>query len=174
MSDKHAPYHMADRDLARLIGNSNWWQRLRGASANAAAALRLQKLSDTCDDLHKRLSGQEQAFHKERVAYEKKAKEEANSLAARTLAAVSELEKCKGKGPSEVAVAVILSPAQYASLTCHGTFKQSKLAKLAIYVAKGVYGPVVLTQEGFNGFSRQAPELSIRSMRPSYQNGSDW
>ena len=172
MSDKYAPYHMADGDLARLIGNSNWWQRLRGASANAAAALRLQKLSDTCDDLHKRLSGQEQAFHKERVAYEKKAKEEAKSLTARTLAAVSELEQYKGK--TEVAVAVILSPAQYASLTCHGTFKQSKLAKLAIYVAKGVYGPVVLTQDGFNGFSRQAPELNIRSMRPTYENGPDW
>jgi len=172
MNKKPCPYSLEDRELAAHLGNSNWWARLRGASANAAASLRLQALADTCDDLHKRLAGQERAFHTERKAYEKKAKEDAKSLYQRTLLAIEELEKYKQNGRSEVAVAVVLSPSQYGELTCHGAFRASKIAKLGIYVARGVYGPVVLTQDGFNGFTRMAPELDIRAKCPT--NGHDW
>jgi len=132
----------------------------------------LDDLAATRDDLHQRLAGQERAFIKERSTYEKKAKEEAKSLYQRTLMAITELEKYKKNGRSEVAVAVILSPSQYGELTCHGAFRQSKIAKLGIYVARGVYGPVVLTQDGFNGFTRMAPELDIRAKNPT--NGHDW
>jgi hypothetical protein len=172
MTDKISPYEMSDHDLATHLGNCGWWERLRGASANAAAALRLHELADTCTDLHKRLAGQEQAFNKERNAYERKAKEEAKSLYQRTLMAIAELEAYKKNGRSEVAVAVILSPSQYGELTCHGAFRTSKIANLGIYVARGVYGPVVLTQDGFNGFTRMAPELDIRAKNPT--NGHDW
>lgn len=168
MTEPTSPYMMGPKTLAEKLGNSGWWSRLRGSSMNAAASLRLRELSDTCDDLHKRLAGQERAFVKERNAYEKNAK----SLYQRTLMAITELEAYKKNGRSEVAVAVILSPSQYGELTCHGAFRQSKIAKLGIYVARGVYGPVVLTQDGFNGFTRMAPELDIRAKNPT--NGHDW
>jgi hypothetical protein len=169
MTDNLFPSQIDQRSLAERLSSAGAWTRLFGRDLFSVAAARLIELTDTCDDLHKRLAGQERAFAKERNAVLKEAK----NLIKRTEMAIKELETYKKNLRTEVPVAVILSPSQYADLTCCGTFKNSKIAKLQIYVAKGVYGPVVLTQDAFNAFSRNAPELNLVAKRPSYE-GDTW
>ncbi len=168
MTDKPYPSQIGPRPLAEKLMAANAWSRLFGRELVAIAAARLIELADTRDELHERLAGQERAFNKERNAVLKEAK----NLAKRTEMAIKELESSKRNGKTEVPVAVILSPSQYGDLTCHGTFKNSRLAKLQIYVAKCVYGPVVLTQDAFNAFSRNAPELNLVAKRPSYEDAT--
>ena len=168
MTDTIHPTMMSPNHLAQVMQNAGWWQRLRGIAMMQAAAVRLIELATTRDDLSRRLAAQESTFKKERVAYEKEAK----SLLKRTLAAIAELEKYKGNYREEKAFAVIMSPSQYSELTCDGYFRQSKIAKLDIYVARGIYGPVVLTENGFKAVSRNAPELNLVSKRPTKE--SNW
>ena len=168
MTDTIHPAMMSPNRLAETLQTVGWWGRLRGTAMMQAAATRLIELAAVRDDLHQRLAAQERTFNKERVAYQKEAK----SLLKRTLAAIEELEKYKGNYREEKAFAVILSPSQYSELTCDGYFRQSKIAKLDIYVARGVYGPVVLTENGFKAVSRNAPELNLVSKRPTKE--SNW
>lgn len=121
------------------------------------------------DDLYDRLSKQESYFHAEL----RKEKTEEQRLLRRTQAAISEMKTGKGRGyKGELPVAVILSPYQYAQLTHHGFEQIRRLADVSIHVAKGIYGPVVLTQDAFNGLSRQAPELGLHTKDAA--KSSDW
>lgn len=165
------PGHLGPKNLAKHLKDAGFWRRLTsGSAAYRVAARYLEELLETNHDLMIRLAKNERAFNETRRKLEAEVKLVSKDLFKRTNTALEELERSKKNGRKEVAVAVILSPAQYSELTSHGYFRQSRLAKLEIYVARGVYGPVVLTQDAFNGFSRMAPELDIRAMRPSYEN----
>lgn len=92
---------------------------------------------------------------------------ENEELGNRITLAIGELQKTKNNGKSEKAAAIVLSPYQYERLSWRFWPRKSKPARfmnLPIYTAKGVYGPVVLTEEGFNGLSRQAPELMLKAV----------
>ena len=154
------------QDLIDTLKTAGWWARFRGQALVRKAAERISDLSDTCHDLYRRLAVQEWFFIEELASREKELKQEANSLFQRTSLAIAELEKCKNNKQNEQAYAVILSPYQYIELIGHGAFRRSKIFGLNIYVARGVYGPVVLTKEGYDGFSRMAPELDIRLKSP--------
>lgn len=155
------------QDLIDSLKTAGLWSRLRGQALVRKAAERISDLSDTCHDLYRRLAVQERFFIEELTSREKTIKQEANSLFQRTSLAIAELEKCKNNKRNEKAYAVILSPSQYIELIGHGAFRRSKIFGLNIYVARGVYGPVVLTEAGYEGFSRMAPELDIRCMSPA-------
>lgn len=151
-----------------LTAARGFWQRLKllfNPDLLRDGADWLEAQQQTIDELHKRLAKNERAFNKERSQIEADAKVAARTLAARTNAAIEEMTQTKGRGGrSEQPVAVIVSPYQYAQLSEHGYFRVAKLKNVSLHVAKGVYGPVVLTQDAFNGFTRMAPELNIRTM----------
>lgn len=149
--------------------SGNLFKRLFNTQLLRDASDWLHQQQQTIDDLYKRQADLENYFHTEL----RKEKAECRNLYRRTLAAIEEMTKGKGRGyKGETPVAVILSPYQYAQLTKHGFDRIRRLANVSIHVAKGVYGPVVLTQDALNGLSRQAPELGLHTKYAP--EGSDW
>lgn len=59
------------------------------------------------------------------------------------------------------AVAIIVSPSQYNNGSFYGRRKEYK--GLPILIATGISGPLVVTRDGLDGLTRQAPELTIRT-----------
>lgn len=159
-----------------LTAAHGFWQRLKllfKPDLLRDGADWLEAQQRTIDELYNRLAENERAFNKERSRIEAEAKAAARTLAARTNAAIEEMTQTKGRvGRSEQPVAVIISPYQYAQLTEHDYFRITKLNKVSLHVAEGVYGPAVLTQDAFNSFTRMAPELNTRTMDKASE--SDW
>lgn len=71
------------------------------------------------------------------------------------------MEKYK-RGKHEEPFAVLLSPYQYETISQNRCSYGTKLLGLTIAVARGVYGPVVVTQDAYNAISRNAPEIDLR------------
>lgn len=100
----------------------------------------------------------------------KKARQEAETIENRIILAMDELEKSKGNFKPELPFAILLSPWQFERLTWRLGLRGRKNSKpsqymgFPIYTAKGVYGPIVLTEDAFNGLSRQAPELMLKAV----------
>ena len=153
-----------DKLSKRLRTTSPLKRLFLSAKLADAAAARIDDLTAQRSDYADRLAKQEQA-HKIALI---KAEQSGKDLYQRTLRAIAEMQTSKGNYKTETPVAVILSPSQFANLSFAHQRGPATLANLEIVVAKGVYGPVVLTQDGFNAFTRNAPELNIRSMRPTY------
>ncbi len=88
--------------------------------------------------------------------------------------AFNELERSKGRGISSVedAYVLVLSPYQYEQISNQGSndvpaamrkaIGPAAYAGMIIVTAKGFYGPAVMTEDAFNAFSRNAPELQIQ------------
>lgn len=98
-------------------------------------------------------------------------REEAEKVTNRVSIALHELEKNKGNSKRESAFAILLSPYQLAQIRSGRMFMdgrwqskdaQTTFAGLPVYTAKHIYGPVVVTEEGFNALARNAPELLIK------------
>jgi hypothetical protein len=98
-------------------------------------------------------------------------RQEAEKVSNRILLALAELDKFKDNFKSEKPFAIILSPYQLAQVRSGRTFFDHRLAHqgrattfcgLPVYSAKGIYGPLVVTEDGFNALSRNAPELLIK------------
>lgn len=141
------------------MASDSWRKRLGSRTLMEAASDWLKRQDDTIRGLRRDLSAAKRATVE--------AKEDGKELLARTIASVEEMTQVKGRGTkAEKPVAVIVSPFQHAQLTSNGFFKQRKLKGIDLYIATGVYGPVVLTQDGFNGFTRMAPELNVRATAP--------
>lgn len=85
----------------------------------------------------------------------------AETVAGRILAALGELERNKGNRDPEDPYCVVLSPFQFEKITLGGG-KMAQYAGLLVITAKGVSGPVVMTETAFMAFSRNAPELNIQ------------
>lgn len=92
----------------------------------------------------------------------RQAKREAESIRNRIKVAVAELHGGE-------AHAIVLSPKQVESIThnarslCIGGGRVGKIDGVQVYVARGVSGPLVLNRDAFAAFSRQAPEMDIRT-----------
>jgi hypothetical protein len=98
-------------------------------------------------------------------------REEAEKVSNRIILALHELEKYKGNFKSEKPFAILLSPYQVAQVRSGRTFfdsrwhikdAQTTFFGLPVYVAKHIYGPLAVTEAGFNALSRNAPELLIK------------
>jgi hypothetical protein len=165
----HQPRYMGPKTLAGLLKTAGFWSRLHyGSGLTKAAAETIDYLDKRQGDLRQEL-GKTKQQHRQEI---ERLETEAKGLTRRTLAAIDEMTTYKRGSKSETPVAVVLSPYQHSLLTLHGFFRQSRIKGLDIIIAKGVYGPVVLTQDGVNGFTRSAPELGIRLAGPSRE--SDW
>lgn len=92
---------------------------------------------------------------------------------ARIIRALEEMRRQDSRGmKEEVPFAVLMSPKQNRYLTQGGWLSsmanQIKVngpmgsVSLPIYTAKGVYGPLVVTEEAFKAIARQAPELLLK------------
>jgi seryl-tRNA synthetase len=92
----------------------------------------------------------------------RRAKREAEGLRNRIKVALAELH-------GGDAHAIVLSPKQVEHLTWNaqslscGRGKVGKIDGVQVYVARGVSGPLVLNRDAFAAFSRQAPEMDIRT-----------
>lgn len=145
--------HTSPDALADEMQNAGFLKRAFTPALFAEGARNIRRLKGRADNA--------EAERKRWQAKAAKAKEESKDLLARASHAIDELKRYKS-GKGEQPFAVVLSPYQHSKLTCQGYFKQNKIMGVPVYIAKGVYGPVVLTEDGFNGFTRMAPELIVR------------
>lgn len=129
------------------------------AKREAASALfEYEDQLDAADDRETKLIGQLRTAQVEKTRWKDKA------LIAETLSGRIDLalDDFKAHKPGanwtspEKAVAIIISPYQAKN------FRTKTYKHLPILVAAGIYGPVVVSQKGLDGLSRQAPELLLR------------
>lgn len=156
----------------QLLEQQRWWRNANIKNLLGTAAAWLREQAETIDDLHQRLAKQERTFLKEKEKLATDAEKRTRDILIRTKVAISEMVKVKKAAKEEKPFAIVISPYQYAEMTLHGHFKQPKLFGVPVYVARGVYGPLVLTETAFNAFSRNAPELALIRKQPS--NSSNW
>lgn len=174
------PFGEWDVEAVAALFEKPWYRRLGRVQPSSIAKL-LRDLWREGTDMGK-LYAKLQIDSQDRVRDEvSKAEKKSRAIANRIDLALNEMTKSKasrGYGgrssgpPPEVPAYIVLSPAQVVALyqdsfcdysasgaisTTHRTYK-----KLPIVSASGVYGPIVMTQEAFDGFSRMAPELDIR------------
>lgn len=128
----------------------SWWRlRHRGAwIAKASAAMK--EMFEEAERLKNKVSQQQGEIKRLKIA---------ETLEGRILTANGELARSKGNRAQEDPYCVVVSPYQYEQWGWAG--KHPKYAGLKIITAKGVSGPVVMTETAFMAFSRNAPELNI-------------
>lgn len=167
------PFGDWDVEAVATIFESPWYKRVwRYQPASIAKLLRdLWKEGSNMGKLYEKLQRDSRDMVRDRVI---QAETEGRKIAARIDLALSEMAKDKraGRGFFEEPAYIVMSPSQVVDLatqqkgwcsasdaisTSNRTYK-----KLPIVSASGIYGPVVMTKEAFDGFSRMAPELDIR------------
>lgn len=153
----------APDSLADMIEDANWWTRLSDPSLFVAAATRIRRLVQERDNANDRADERNRQYEITRLEVHK-ARSDAKDLVKRAKHAIDEMKKFKsGSNRQEQPAALVVSPYQLAQITCNGAFSAKKLHGLPLYVAKGVYGPVVLTEDGFNALTRNAPEINLKA-----------
>lgn len=168
-SDFEAAY--PPMSLADMIDTANWWTRLSDPGLFRAAATRIRHLVTMNNAETVRLNALSVENNRLRSIAEAERKE-AGDLVARARHAIDEMSK-NAYRTGEEPVAIVFSPAQIGKMTFHGVMRPfgrhmrddlpalPTLHGIPVYKARGVYGPVVMTQVAFDAFSRQAPELIL-------------
>lgn len=183
--DREEPDSFAD-----LLEATGFIGRVAGKSLLSEAAVRIRRLvAQLADAEEARDTARADLSTARREAYDTKrklqtalydAKSAAKDLSLRTEMAIEEMTGSCGRytgyvsGRKEKPAAILYSPRQFEELTMHGMIRGSYQTRedlpsvrtfngIPVYVAKGVYGPVVLTEEAFAGVSRMAPELHLKA-----------
>jgi hypothetical protein len=128
-----------------------------------ALACRLSETQQEVSDLKAKLRAAETRVNAARNAAEK--------VGNRISVALGEMTKTKDNRRSEKPFAIVVSPYQMEQMRWLGGFRQTvkddvrvtEYSGVRIFTAKGIYGPLVLTEDAFNAFSRQAPELMLKA-----------
>jgi hypothetical protein len=130
-------------------------------------------LSTVCHRLHERetelaVLQREVRLHPDQLLSVRRSAEKVSN---RILLALAEMDKFKDSRKSEKPFAIILSPYQLAQVRSGRLYldhrwltKSSRVefCGLPVFSAKGLYGPLVVTEDGFNALSRNAPELLLK------------
>lgn len=167
----------APDSLADMIEDANWWTRLSDPGLFRAGANRIRRLVRERDSALDKVNQRNTDLTKERSAT-RKARDEAKDIVSRAGLIISEMKSVRGSRTPMTPAAIVISPSQWANLTLHGYMPVGKQKKreeglpplrtlhgVPLFTAKGVFGPVVMTEDGFNAFSRSAPELNLTTAR---------